>query len=267
MPELPEVQTVLDGVADVLQGKSLTGLECYYPGTVIIDPGLEHDPFPAKLAKAERRGKYMILHLDSSACIIIHLRMTGKLVYEPQPDEPHKHERARIMLASDDALRFIDIRTFGKIILCKTKNLGKFMPDLGMEPLADEFDARYLERMLKNRKAPIKTLMLDQKLIAGLGNIYVNEILYRAKLNPTVPGGEIPLSKLKILAKETKEVLKEAISKNGTSISDFRNVDNKTGEFQKFLRVYQKETCPKGHPVSRIKQAQRSTYFCPVCQK
>ena len=107
--------------------------------------------------------------------------------------------------------------------------------------------------------------MLDQA-IAGLGN-YVNEILYRAKLNPTVPGGEIPLSKLKILAKETKEVLKEAISKNGTSISDFRNVDNKTGEFQKFLRVYQKETCPKGHPVSRIKQAQRSTYFCPVCQK
>jgi len=267
MPELPEVQTIIDGVTTELMGKEIRSLDCFHPGTVIRDPELPEEVFPAEFISSRRRGKYIILNFSGDLSVIVHLRMTGKLVADSSQEGPVNHERACFMLSGSSKLRFIDIRTFGKIILCKTKNLGKFMPDLGMEPLADEFDARYLEKILKNRKAPIKTLMLDQKLIAGLGNIYVNEILYRSKLNPTVPGDEIPLSKLKILAKETKEVLREAISKNGTSISDFRNVDNKTGEFQKFLRVYQKETCPKGHPVSRIKQAQRSTYFCPVCQK
>ena len=140
------------------------------------------------------------------------------------------------------------------------------MPGLGMEPLANEFDGQYLQQILKGRRAPIKTLMLDQKLIAGLGNIYVCEILYRAKINPTVPGGQLSLSELKTLAKQTKLVLKEAIAKNGTSISDFRNVDDKTSEFQNFLHVYQKEACPKAHKVAKIKQAGRSTYYCPVCQ-
>lgn len=267
MPELPEVQTVLDGVADVLQGKSLTGLECYYPGTVIIDPGLEHDPFPAKLAKAERRGKYMILHLDSSACIIIHLRMTGKLVYEPQPDEPHKHERARIMLASDDALRFIDIRTFGKITLLDSSNLAKYLPTLGPEPLSKDFNPAYLKEAFKNRKAPVKNLLLDQGLVAGLGNIYVCELLFRSKIRPDRPGSSLSAKELREIVNYTQEVLLEALAVGGTSISDYRQIDDKTGEFQHFLRVYQKRECPVGHKLQNLKLAGRSSFFCPECQK
>lgn len=267
MPELPEVQTIIDGVTTELKGKQIHGLDCFYPGTVIKDPELPQEVFPAKFISSRRRGKYIILNLSGGLSVIVHLRMTGKLVVSDSQEAPVQHERACFMLSRGQKLRFIDIRTFGKIVLCKTKNLDKFMPDLGMEPLANEFDAQYLRQVLKGRRAAIKTLMLNQKLIAGLGNIYVCEILYRAKINPTVPGGQLSLSKLKTLAKQTKEVLTEAIEKNGTSISDFRNVDDKSGEFQNFLRVYQKTECPKGHKVEKIKQAGRSTYYCPVCQK
>lgn len=267
MPELPEVQTVLDGVARVLKGKSITEVELYYPGTVIIDPTLEHDPFPARLDKAERRGKYMILHLDSGACLIIHLRMTGKLVYEPHPKEPHKHERARILLSSGDALRFIDPRTFGKITLIDSSHLQDYLPALGPEPLSGDFTPAYLNSVLKNRKAPIKNLLLDQGLVAGLGNIYVCELLYRAGIQPHRAGAEISTQAQRNIVKYTKEVLLEALAQGGTSISDFRAIDDKTGEFQQFLRVYQKRNCPLGHAVQNIKLAGRSSFFCPVCQK
>ncbi|NLN85090.1 MAG: bifunctional DNA-formamidopyrimidine glycosylase/DNA-(apurinic or apyrimidinic site) lyase [Candidatus Cloacimonetes bacterium] len=266
MPELPEVQTIIDGVTSELKGKQINGLDCFYPGTVIKDPELPEEVFPARFISSRRRGKYIILNLSGGLSVIVHLRMTGKLVVADSQEGPAQHERACFMLSGTQKLRFIDIRTFGKIVLCKTKNVDNFMPGLGMEPLANEFDGQYLQQILKGRRAPIKTLMLDQKLIAGLGNIYVCEILYRAKINPTVPGGQLSLSELKTLAKQTKLVLKEAIAKNGTSISDFRNVDDKTGEFQNFLRVYQKEACPKAHKVAKIKQAGRSTYYCPVCQ-
>ncbi|MCB5286367.1 MAG: bifunctional DNA-formamidopyrimidine glycosylase/DNA-(apurinic or apyrimidinic site) lyase [Candidatus Cloacimonetes bacterium] len=266
MPELPEVQTVLDGLAEVLESKSITGLECYYPGTVIVDPDLDRDPFPARLSKAERRGKYMILHLDSSASIIIHLRMTGKLVYEPRPDEPLKHERARLLLASDEALRFIDIRTFGKITVLDSSNLEKYLPALGPEPLSGDFSPSYLRRVFKGRKAPVKNLLLDQGLVAGLGNIYVCELLFRSGIRPDRSGLSLCPKELRKLVKHTKEVLQEALAVGGTSISDYRQIDDKTGEFQHFLRVYQKRECPLGHAVQNLKLAGRSSFFCPECQ-
>lgn len=267
MPELPEVQTVLDGVAEVLQGKNITGLECYYPGTVIIDPLLERDPFPARLTKAERRGKYMILHLNSSACIIIHLRMTGKLVYEPQPDEPQQHERARILLATEDALRFIDIRTFGKITLLDSSNLDKYLPALGPEPLSQDFSSSYLQQAFNGRKAPVKNLLLDQGLVAGLGNIYVCELLFRSGIRPDRPSSSLSAKELQGIVKYTREVLLEALAVGGTSISDYRQIDDKTGEFQHFLRVYQKRECPLGHAIENLRLAGRSSFFCPKCQR
>lgn len=267
MPELPEVQTVLNGVVKELKGKEIRGLDCFYPGTVIRDPELPEDVFPAKLLSHQRRGKYMILNLEGGISVIIHLRMTGKLVTDKAMPEQSTHERACFLLSGREKLHFIDIRTFGKIVLCKTENLSKFMPMLGIEPLSKEFDGNYLQDILKGRKAPIKSALLDQKLIAGLGNIYACEILYRAKIHPETPSGSLSLAKLKKLAEETKTVLNQAIAMNGTSISDFRRVDNKTGEFQNFLRVYQKDICPKGHKVEKIKQGGRGTFFCPICQK
>lgn len=267
MPELPEVQTVLDGLSSVLQDRIITGLECYYPGTVIFDPDLGSDPFPCKLSNAVRRGKYMLLNMDNGITMIVHLRMTGKLIYDPSALEPHKHERARILLMGNDAIRFIDPRTFGKISLLKSVNLSKFMPILGPEPLSTDFNTNYLQKVLAGRNAPIKNLLLDQSLVAGLGNIYVCELLYRAKVQPQRQGKSISPKEAKLIVKHGKAVLQEALQVGGTSISDYRRIDDKSGEFQNFLQAYQKPTCPKGHKMHNIRLGGRSSFYCPLCQK
>lgn len=267
MPELPEVQIVLSGLVKTLKGKQIQGLDCHYPGTVILDPENAEDPFPARLSDHERRGKYMILHLSSGHSLIIHLRMTGKLVHSRQLGEKSKHERACFLLSGGAKLHFIDIRTFGKIILCRSENVRRYLPLLGVEPLTAELNGKYLRQKLKARNAPIKNSLLDQSVVAGLGNIYVCEILYRSGIRPDTPSRSLSLAQLNRIAKHAKEVLSEAIAKNGTSISDFRRIDDKTGEFQHFLRVYQKTHCPKGHEVQNIRLGGRSSYFCPACQK
>jgi formamidopyrimidine-DNA glycosylase len=195
--------------------------------------------------------------------------MTGKLVFEDQivPIEEYKHLRAYFTLENGQRILFIDIRTFGKITLCKTQNLDLFIARLGPEPLTKNFDATYLSQALQNRKSPIKNALLDQRIVAGLGNIYVCEILYRAGIRPETRANIIPLFKLKKIVVHTKDVLLEALAHNGTSISDFRRVDDKSGEFQNFLRVYQKKFCPQGHEISRVKLAGRSSFYCTKCQK
>ncbi len=267
MPELPEVQTVLREVVKELQDARIMGLECLYPGTVIVDPELRGTAWPATLTGYERRGKYMLLHLSRGNSLIVHLRMTGKLVSTRIKDEASCHERACILLEGGHKLRFVDIRTFGKITLCRTENIPRFMPNLGVEPLGGDFTPAYLKQLFGKRKTPIKNALMDQTLIAGLGNIYANEILYRSRIAPQTPAGSLSLPKLKRLEEQTRAVLSEAIAMNGTSISDFRRVDDKSGEFQNFLQVYQKEKCPRGHSVQKIRQGGRSTFFCPVCQK
>lgn len=267
MPELPEVQTVLDGLIKSLQQKEIRTLDCHYDGTVIHDPEIIQPAFPARTTAFARRGKYMILTLDSGNSLIIHLRMTGKLVHGTAQDSPGKHERACFVLAWEEALHFIDPRTFGKIVICNTKNVQNYLPRLGAEPLDEEFDHHYLKRMLSGRKAPIKNLLLDQRIIAGLGNIYVSEILYRSRVRPDRPAGMITDKELRAIVQDTKAVLREAIDKNGTSISDFRRIDDKSGEFQNFLKVYQKRQCPRGHDIEVIRLAGRGSFFCPICQK
>lgn len=267
MPELPEVQSVLDGVAPILRKRRVVDIQGYYPGTLITDPELGGDLFPLSLQKAWRRGKYMIFDFHGGYTAIVHLRMTGKLVYEPHPKGIHKHERARFELESGEAIRFIDPRTFGKLWLIKGENLDSYLPNLGVEPLTEDYNPGYLASKLKARKAPIKNLLLDQRLIAGLGNIYVCELLYRSGVRPDRSGGSIKPAEIKRMVKDAKEVLQEALIAGGTSISDYRNVDDKSGEFQSFLRVYQKKECPQGHKIENIRLGGRSSFFCPICQK
>jgi len=267
MPELPEVQTVLNGLVKTLSHRKITGLDCFYPGTVIRDPAIREDPFPAKVVGTARRGKYIILNLERNHSLIIHLRMTGKLVHGRGSAGPSSHERACLLLSRDERLHFIDIRTFGKIILCRSDHVENYMPKLGVEPLSDMFAAAHLQQALAKRNGPIKNSLLDQSLVAGLGNIYVNEILFRSGIRPDRKSCFLQPKELTRLVKQTKQVLNEAIAKNGTSISDFRRIDDKSGEFQKFLQIYQKQQCPRGHEVVRIRQAGRSSFYCPVCQK
>lgn len=270
MPELPEVQTVLSDLKSSLKNTVILAVDSFYQGTVIRDPELDDNALPAKITAYERRGKYIIIHLENQHSIIVHLRMTGKLVLQAKREETseiHKHQRACFLLSQEQKLLFIDPRTFGKITLCKTENLPRYIAILGAEPLTAAFDEKYLAAKLKTKKSPIKTALLDQSVVAGLGNIYVCEILYRAGIRPDTASNTITLSKLKEIVKHTKSVLKEAIAHNGTSISDYRRVDDKSGEFQHFLKVYQKKTCPLGHKIENIRLSGRSSFYCPICQK
>jgi formamidopyrimidine-DNA glycosylase len=267
MPELPEVQTVLGGVIQKLGSKQLLGLQCYYPGTVIDKLSPQDKAFPAKLRQAYRRGKYMILELASGFALIIHLRMTGKLVWDEDDGEPKAHERAAILVEGGNRLRFIDIRTFGKITLLPSSQVHEALPKLGAEPLQQGFGAAYLSDKIGKSTRSIKTALLDQSVVAGLGNIYVCEILYEAGVDPFKPCNELSQKEIAKIVAATKLILAQALMHNGTSISDFRRVDDKAGGFQNFLKVYQQESCPQGHEVQKVKQAGRSTYLCPVCQK
>jgi formamidopyrimidine-DNA glycosylase len=267
MPELPEVETVLRGLKRKIGGMPICQLDSLYKGTVIYDKDIIQPLFPAEVIEYERRGKYIILHLASKNALIIHLRMTGKLIYTEEDNDEAQHVRALLSLTGCARVLFNDVRTFGKIIVTPVSKISDYLPKLGPEPLSDEFNADYLKQALSKRTMPIKTALLDQAVIAGLGNIYVCEILYRAKLSPLRKANSLSLAQLKQITKLTKEIMTEAIAKNGTSVSDFRQIDDKTGEFQNFLQVYQKQTCPLGHELKRIKQSGRSSFYCPVCQK
>jgi len=263
MPELPEVQTVINGLNQKVLGKKIKEIKELRKDTVLwhlLNMEL------GEINTIDRRGKYILIQTSKEYKLVIHLRMTGKLIFEVDLKKTSNHARAEIIFTDKTKLIFDDVRTFGKIEIMKKQANVPAIQNLGVEPLSDEFDAKYLKDRIRNRKAPIKNVLLDQSVIAGLGNIYVAEILYRVKIHPAVQANMIKISSLKRIVAETKSVLRDAIKHNGTTISDYRSIEDKTGEFQNFLKVYGKKSCPKGHVVERIKQAGRSTFFCNTCQ-
>lgn len=265
MPELPEVQTITDELNDILPKRKVVNLRELRNGTITDVNSILN--FPFLIENVGRRGKYIVVETDSDFTIIIHLRMTGKLIYEDQLSEHQTHIRAIFDYEEYGHLVFDDIRTFGTIDVIENNEVNEFFTRIGVEPLSREFNAKYMAEKFAKRKSPIKNALLDQKIVAGLGNIYVCELLYRSGISPEIEANKLSLQQLGVIAKHTKEVLKEAIRENGTTISDYTRVDEKKGNFQNFLRVYQKEYCPKEHKISRIKQGGRATYYCPQCQK
>ncbi|MBC8384505.1 MAG: bifunctional DNA-formamidopyrimidine glycosylase/DNA-(apurinic or apyrimidinic site) lyase [Candidatus Cloacimonetes bacterium] len=266
MPELPEVQTVVNGLNEKVLGKNIISIFEDRKGTIqnfVQEPICEF----GSISKISRRGKFIIMETSKDLKFVIHLRMTGKLIFEKYPERKSTHERANFIFEDKTKLIFDDTRTFGKIQIYQKKDKIESLEKLGLEPLSDNFTSEYLKLKFENRQAPIKNLLLNQSIIAGLGNIYVCEILFRAKISPQKQGNKLSFKKIDMIVIKTKEVLTEAIKYNGTSISDYRNVDNKSGEFQKFLKVYGKKTCECGSDICKIKQAGRSTYFCEKCQK
>ena len=264
MPELPEVQTVINGLNNLVLGKEIKELVELRPGTIdwqipVTSLGI--------IETINRRGKYIILQTSKKYKLVIHLRMTGKLIFETDLTKTSRHSRAEIIFSDRTKLIFNDIRTFGKIQIMKSADEVEAFNRLGVEPLSLDFNEKYMCKILTKKTAPVKNILLDQQVIAGLGNIYAAEILYRCKLDPRKPGIKLNAGDINKIVKYTREILKEAIKNNGTTISDYRNVEDKTGEFQNFLKVYGKKNCECGAVISKIKQAGRSTYFCEKCQK
>jgi formamidopyrimidine-DNA glycosylase len=264
MPELPEVETVVRGLRERVLGKAVLGVQCHREGTVIDEWG--GADISGKVERVDRRGKYILMETDAGFTIMVHLRMTGKLIFM-ESEKSSNHCRAEIQFSDNIRLLFDDVRTFGKVTLLRTDQVHERLSFLGVEPLSEEFSASYLGQILKKKKSSIKNVLLDQRVVAGLGNIYVAEILYKAGVSPLREAIGISAGESELIVEAAKSILLEAISKNGTTISDYRSVTDKTGEFQNFLRVYGKEKCVCGRKIEKLKQAGRTSYFCSHCQR
>lgn len=290
MPELPEVETVRMGLAPVLEGHVIT-LAQTRRGDLRI-------PFPRDFAKRlsgqrtkrlRRRAKYLLADLEGGETLVIHLGMSGRMsvyaegrerrlgeyVYDVAPASAGEGKHDHVVFETDAPARivFTDHRRFGLMTLVETSRLEEhsLFKDLGVEPLSEKFDAAFLSGSLKGRKAPIKATLLDQRVIAGLGNIYVCEALFRAKISPRRRAGTVSGPRSAPLAQAIKAVLREAVKAGGSSLRDHKRVDGELGEFQHRFAVYDREgtACPNrcGGTVRRIVQSGRSTFYCPKCQR
>ena len=272
MPELPEVETIVKELRTEISGEIISNVEILRKNP-IIQGNLNKFKLELKGKKIldiTRRAKYLIFHLKPKSFLIAHLRMTGKFIVSDYITETTKYTRVLFKLKSNRILIFEDIRCFGTLEIQKKLDNSNSLIKLGIEPLSKEMEPRFFLKKLSKSKREIKSILLDQKIIAGLGNIYASEILFRSCIHPKSQVSNLQKNDWKNIVKFTQTILEEAVKNNGTTISDFRRVDDKTGEFQQFLKVYGKtnQPCPKcGIPIQRIVQQQRSTFFCLECQK
>lgn len=275
MPELPEVETVVRSLERHLADLTITAVDLEKP-EVIRSP--RPDEFVEQIIgkqfqkKLGRRGKYLLLHLSDGLTLVVHLRMTGRLVFCAADEPMEKHTHVIFHLDNGKQLRFTDIRRFGRLYLVPTAEVLQLsgLKEMGPEPLDKDFSREYLKRELRRKRARIKTLLLDQNFIAGLGNIYVDEALYRAKIHPERLAPDLTTREAANLHKAIIEVISEGIEHRGTSFRDYVDGEGHTGTHQNYLKVYNREGLPCfqcGRPISRIKVAGRSSYYCSACQK
>ncbi len=268
MPELPEVETTVRGLERVLQGRRIARVEARRPDlrrALPVDLGQRLTG--SRVTSLRRRAKYGLIDTDRGDTLVFHLGMSGRWRVDPTEVEKHDH----FIIETDEGRRVAlnDPRRFGSLDLEQTEQLedGPRFKALGPEPR--ELGARDLKRRLAGRTAAIKLLLLDQSIVAGLGNIYVCEALYRAGIHPRRAGGSISMERLKRLVPAIHDVIEEAIAAGGSTLRDFSSPDGELGYFSKKFAVYDREgqPCACGGNVRRIVQGGRSTFFCPKCQR
>jgi len=271
MPELPEVETTRRGIAPHLVGHRVTAVlvrerRLRWP----VSPRLARE-LPGQVIRAvERRAKYLLLRTDAGT-LILHLGMSGSLRLLPADAPAQKHEHLDLVLDSGRALRLTDPRRFGAALWCTgDPSLHTLLRGLGPEPLSDDFDGDYLFARAARRKGPVKQFIMDGKVVVGVGNIYASESLFLAGIHPERAAGRISRERYARLAQSIKEVLRASIRAGGTTLRDFVGGDGQPGYFAQQLRVYGRtgEPCPKcATPIRQIVTGQRSTYYCPHCQR
>lgn len=273
MPELPEVETVRNTLKPKLIGKIITGVDIYYDN--IIDyPTLKEFKeriINQKINDINRYGKWLIFVLDNYY-LLSHLRMEGKYFFKTKKDKLSPHEHIVFILDNNEELRYHDVRKFGKMLLIEKDKLYEVGPlkDLGYEPWSEDLNVPYLKEKYKNKKLPIKSVLLDQSIITGIGNIYADEILFLSKINPLKKAYLLDNEDLDNIIENTKKVLSSAIEKGGSTIRSYTSVNGVHGLFQQELLVHTKENepCKKcGTKIIKIKVNGRGTYYCPNCQK
>jgi len=284
MPELPEVETVRRGLAPTLVGARLARVETRRPNLRFPFPENFVERLTGRRIDAlKRRAKYLLAELDSGETLVMHLGMSGSFRVEGSGAPGAFHfERSNalahdhVVFTNEFGVRVVynDPRRFGYMTLAATDTLDAhpLFRDLGVEPLGEEFNAERLAALLAGARTPLKSALLDQRRIAGLGNIYVCEALYRARLSPLREAGTLPPAKIRALAATVREVLEAAIVAGGSTLRDHRQTDGALGYFQHSFEVYDREGVACGHArckgaIERIVQNGRSTFWCSSCQK
>ena len=269
MPELPEVEIVRRRIAPVLEGRTLERVEIADPRLVMPREPLEvaAELEGERVAQVDRRGKYLVVRFESGRTLLIHLRMTGTVLHEPPEGLPHR--RALLTLDDGSRIAYRDVRRFGTWLLLEPGELDAYLAlRLGDEPLG-AFSARALGERLAGRRAPLKAALLDQRTLAGLGNIYVDEALWYARLHPLRPAGSIEPEELRRLHRGIRRALELGIARQGASLSDYRLPDGSAGAMQHEFRVYGREgePCDRcGTEIAKRRVGGRGTWFCPRCQ-
>jgi formamidopyrimidine-DNA glycosylase len=288
MPELPEVETVRMQLLRKLNGKTITGVTIYHPKTTAGDGQFTKKVTGKTIADIDRIGKLLIFCFKDTPDLFMlgHLKMTGQFFFVDSTGAviggghsltkgdgsgfPHKHSRLAINFGNSGTLYFNDMRLFGYIKLVTADELENIKKKYGPEPIRDDFDTAWFITALKKRKTAIKAVLLNQSFVAGLGNIYVDEALWRAKIAPTRPANLLTNKEAKALAKASGDVMNESIAVGGTTFQHFVDTDGNIGNFTKHLKVFGKQgtPCPRcGTDIKKIRCAGRGTHYCPGCQK
>lgn len=277
MPELPEVETVKLGLRPHLLRQTIRQVRCVQPQLRYPVP----DDLSAQLQgltvkTIERRAKYLLVTLTDETeqnqrylVLVFHLGMTGSLRVLPTQTPLTKHDHVQFELENGQELRYYDVRRFGFILLFAAKLLPDFLQKLGVEPLDAAFNADFLQKKLQNKKTPIKVALMNAALVVGVGNIYANESLFYAKISPLRTASSLSPAEVARLVLEVKAILRRAIEAGGSTLKDFVNADGNRGYFQQSYAVYGRkgQTCKVcGHDILAVVQAQRRTFYCPVCQ-
>lgn len=271
MPELPEVETTLRGIEPHIENQKITHV-------VVRHHGLRW-PIPADIANIlknqtieslERRGKYLLFKTRKGT-IILHLGMSGSLRILTQDTPAQKHDHLDLVFANHKTLRLTDPRRFGAFLWTEADpSQHELLKHLGPEPLSKNFSAEYLWQRARARKAPIKSFIMDSKIVVGVGNIYATEALFAAGIHPKLAAGKISVSRYSVLVAEIKKILRAAINQGGTTLKDFMNSEGKPGYFKFHLKAYGREGLPCVKCSTKLKEirlGQRSTVMCPKCQK
>ena len=274
MPELPEVESVRRRLAPVLEGRVFEHVE-------ITDPRLTRPLDPAEVAReldgervamVDRRGKYLIVRFESGRALLVHLRMTGSLLYSIDgalPDDAHR--RAVVTLDDGSDVAYRDVRRFGTWLLLEPDEVDAYVDArVGREPLENAYRAKHLAERLSGRRAPVKAAILDQRTVAGVGNIYADEALWRARIHPLTPAATLEPDDVQALYRGIRESLRAGLRRQGSTLRDYRLPDGAEGGAQHEFKVYGRggEPCDRcGTPIDKTRVAGRGTWYCPTCQR
>lgn len=295
MPELPEVETIKNDLQKLIVGKEIVGISSEFPDIVKMDfTAFKKEVTGSKITDVRRRAKNLIIALENSNLstpahnfLLIHFKMSGHVIVTSAEreikngtwlkrdgdfaDPQNQFVRIQFFLDDGNQIAFSDLRRFGYIKLVTKEELNKFLGEYGPEPLEKGFKIDILANILKSKKGPVKKILMDQKLIAGIGNIYADEILFEAKIHPQKPANSLDKNQIKMLYDSILKILKLALKNRGTSTSDYRDASGQKGNYGNIRKVYRKtgEPCPHkcGGKVERISLGGRGTHFCPKCQK